>query len=109
MQTFTAIIERDRDTGYYVGYVPQLPGAHSQGATIEELRANLVQVLTMLLEDPGLPIEVELIDCVAEQRGDGSRDRGLERLQQSSMTSVWSTPEDDAWNDVPITRFEEPT
>lgn len=44
MQTFTAIIERDRGTGYYVGYVPELPGAHSQGASIEELRANLVKV-----------------------------------------------------------------
>ena len=50
MKTFTAIIERDRDTGYYVGYIPEFPGAHSQGATIEELRTNLVEVVTMLLE-----------------------------------------------------------
>jgi hypothetical protein len=25
----------------------------------------------------------------------------MERLQESSMTSVWSTPEDEVWNDVP--------
>ena len=43
MRTFTAIIERDLDTGYYVGYIPEFPGAHSQGATIEELRANLLE------------------------------------------------------------------
>lgn len=61
MKTFTAIIERDRDTGYYVGYVPEFPGAHSQGETIEELRDNLVEVLTMLMEDENLPNEVEFI------------------------------------------------
>lgn len=61
MKTFTAIIERDRETGYYVGYVPEIAGAHSQGDTIEELRANLVEVLTMLLEDEELSHEVEFI------------------------------------------------
>ena len=61
MKTFTAIIERDRDTGYYVGYVPEFPGAHSQGETIEELRDNLVEVLTMLMKDENLPNEVEFI------------------------------------------------
>lgn len=61
MRTFTAIIERDRDTGYFVGYVPELPGAHSQGATIDELRENMVEVLTMLLEDEELCSEIEFV------------------------------------------------
>lgn len=51
MREFTAIIERDRDTKLYVGYVPGLPGAHSQGATLDELNSNLAEVLAMLLED----------------------------------------------------------
>lgn len=51
MKTFTAIVERDADTGLYVGWVPGLAGAHSQGATIEELRANLQEVLELLVED----------------------------------------------------------
>jgi predicted RNase H-like HicB family nuclease len=51
MQTFTAIIERDRDTGFYVGYVPNFPGAHSQGETLDELRANLLEVIEMMMED----------------------------------------------------------
>jgi predicted RNase H-like HicB family nuclease len=51
MKTFTAIIERDRDTGLYVGYIPNFPGAHSQGETLDELRENLSEVLEMLLED----------------------------------------------------------
>jgi predicted RNase H-like HicB family nuclease len=52
--TFTAIIERDSDTGLLVGYVPGFPGAHSQGATLDELNANLREVIEMLLDD-GLP------------------------------------------------------
>jgi predicted RNase H-like HicB family nuclease len=48
--TFTAIIERDSDTGLLVGYVPGLPGAHSQGATLDELNANLPEVIEMLLD-----------------------------------------------------------
>jgi predicted RNase H-like HicB family nuclease len=51
MQTFTVVVERDRDTGFYVGYVPNLPGIHSQGETLDELRANLLEVIEMLLED----------------------------------------------------------
>ena len=51
LREFTAIIERDRDTGLYVGYVPGFPGGHSQGATLDELNSNLAEVLAMLLED----------------------------------------------------------
>lgn len=51
MRTFTAVIERDSETGLFVGYVPGWPGAHSQGETIDELRANLREVIDMLLED----------------------------------------------------------
>lgn len=44
MRSYTAIIERCPDTGLFVGYVPGLPGAHSQGETIDELNANLAEV-----------------------------------------------------------------
>ena len=50
-RTFTAVIERDTDTGFYVGFVPGLPGAHTQGETLDELNANLKEVVEMLLED----------------------------------------------------------
>jgi predicted RNase H-like HicB family nuclease len=49
--TFTAIIERDADTGLLVGHVPGFHGAHSQGATLDELNHNLQEVVEMLLED----------------------------------------------------------
>ena len=51
MKHFTAVIERDADTGVYVGWVPGFPGAHSQGDTLDELRANLKEVVEMLLEE----------------------------------------------------------
>jgi predicted RNase H-like HicB family nuclease len=37
MKNYTAIIEYCSDTNLYVGYVPGFPGAHSQGADIDEL------------------------------------------------------------------------
>jgi predicted RNase H-like HicB family nuclease len=51
MKNFTAVIERDADTGLYVGWVPGFPGAHSQGETLDELRSNLQEVIEMLLEE----------------------------------------------------------
>ena len=57
MRTYTAIVELCPDTGCYVGYVPGFPGAHSQGATLEELNGNLREVIAMLLED-GEPVMV---------------------------------------------------
>jgi predicted RNase H-like HicB family nuclease len=51
MRSFTFIIERDEQTGLFVGHVPGWSGAHSQGTTVEELRANLEEVVAMLLED----------------------------------------------------------
>ena len=51
MHAFTAVIERCPDTDLYVGYVPGFPGAHSQGQTLDELNANLKEVISMLLDD----------------------------------------------------------
>jgi predicted RNase H-like HicB family nuclease len=47
---FTAVVEYCKDTGLYVGYVPQFPSAHSQGETLDELNQNLKEVIEMLLE-----------------------------------------------------------
>ncbi|MCA3142194.1 MAG: type II toxin-antitoxin system HicB family antitoxin [Betaproteobacteria bacterium] len=51
MKTYLAVIERDSATGLYVGFVPGFQGAHSQGATLDELQQNLQEVIAMLLED----------------------------------------------------------
>lgn len=61
-QTFTAYIEFDPETGLYVGTVPGLPGAHSQGGTLDELQDNLKGAIELVLEERrarGETIEVE--------------------------------------------------
>jgi predicted RNase H-like HicB family nuclease len=57
MRTYTAVIERDPETGLYVGYIPGVPGAHSQAGTLDELNQNLAEVVAMLLEDGEPPLE----------------------------------------------------
>jgi predicted RNase H-like HicB family nuclease len=61
MRNFSAVIERDPDTGLFVGFVPGFPGAHSQGATLDELNANLREVISMLLEDGDPVFESEFV------------------------------------------------
>lgn len=51
MKAYTAVIEQCLDSGIYVGYVPGFPGAHSQAASLDELNANLKEVIEMLLEE----------------------------------------------------------
>jgi len=34
----------------YVGFVEELPGANTQGATLEEARANLQEAVSLVLE-----------------------------------------------------------
>jgi len=61
MKTYTAVVERDTETGLFVGYVPGFSGAHSQGATLDELNENLKEVVSMLLEDGEPKLEAEFI------------------------------------------------
>ena len=60
-QRFTAVIERDTETGLFVGYVPGFVGAHSQAETLSELTANLHEVITMLLEDGEPRLDAEFV------------------------------------------------
>ncbi len=50
-RAYTAIIEKDVATGLYVAYVPDLPGAHTQGKTLKELNKNLKEVVALVLEN----------------------------------------------------------
>ncbi len=61
MKNYTAVVERDPATGLLVGYVPGFPGAHSQAESLDELRANLREVVEMLLEDGDPRIEAEFV------------------------------------------------
>ena len=61
MKQFTALIEKCADTGFYVGYVPGLPGAHTQAETLDKLRQNLREVIEMLIEDGAPKLESEFV------------------------------------------------
>jgi predicted RNase H-like HicB family nuclease len=49
-QLFTAHIEKDPDSGYYIGTIPAVPGAHTQAKTLDELSARLKEVLELCFE-----------------------------------------------------------
>ena len=45
--TFTAVFEKIND--WYIGYVEELPGANTQGKTLEEVRENLREAIELVL------------------------------------------------------------
>ena len=46
--TLTAIFE-EADEGGFIGYVAELPGANTQGETLEEVRENLSEAIELIL------------------------------------------------------------
>jgi predicted RNase H-like HicB family nuclease len=50
MREFYVWVEQDED-GMYVGEVPQLPACYSQGRTLDELLANMREVIALCLEE----------------------------------------------------------
>ena len=47
---FFVVVEKDED-GYYVGEVPHLRACYSQGRTLDELMANIKEVIQLCLEE----------------------------------------------------------
>jgi predicted RNase H-like HicB family nuclease len=69
MKTFTAVVERSAETGLYVAFIPGFPGAHTQAESLDELNANMREVLEMLLEDGEPHIEAEFVGTQLVQVG----------------------------------------
>jgi len=46
----TILIQKDTESGLYVGQIEEFPAAISQGQTIEELKSNLIDALKLLLD-----------------------------------------------------------
>ena len=57
MLNVTAYVRWDESVGLFAGTVPGVPGAYTQGATIEELRDNLREVLELLAEEGLLDLD----------------------------------------------------
>jgi predicted RNase H-like HicB family nuclease len=59
MMTFSAYIEYDPETKLFAGVVPGISGAHSQGATLDELKTNLTEALELCIEESKARGELE--------------------------------------------------
>jgi predicted RNase H-like HicB family nuclease len=46
--TFTAVYRKVPEG--YIGFVEELPGANTQGATIEETRENLIEAVELVIQ-----------------------------------------------------------
>lgn len=60
MKTFTAYIEYDPETKMYIGIVPSIPEARTQGETLEEIHDNIKEVIELCIEEmkeAGEPLE----------------------------------------------------
>ena len=66
---YTAVIEFDEDAKVYVGHFPALPEAITEAASLDELSANLHEVLELALEVRAAHSEPIVIDSfVGTQR-----------------------------------------
>ncbi|MEM8558688.1 MAG: type II toxin-antitoxin system HicB family antitoxin [Bacteroidota bacterium] len=59
--TLTAVFRRVPEG--YIAFVEELPGANTQGATLDEARANLVEAVEMVLEANRILAAEELGDA----------------------------------------------
>jgi len=50
---FDVVIERDEE-GYYVASIPQLPGCHTQGRSLDELAVRIREAAELCLEVEGV-------------------------------------------------------
>ncbi|KPL12296.1 hypothetical protein AMJ85_01225 [candidate division BRC1 bacterium SM23_51] len=48
MENFTAVFEQEGD--WWIGYVEELPGANTQGRTLQEARENLREAVQLIIE-----------------------------------------------------------
>jgi predicted RNase H-like HicB family nuclease len=50
MRDYYMVVERDED-GWYVGNIPEFPGCHTQGKTIEELSERMKEAISLYLDE----------------------------------------------------------
>ena len=67
MRKIAAYIEKDPENGLYIGIVPGIPGAHTQGETLDELQRNLKEVLELCLGEMDSESKSEIPEFVGIQ------------------------------------------
>lgn len=56
-RTVHVVVEKEVDGGFFASVV-ELPGCHTQGNTLEELRGNIREAIELYLEKEDLPGEL---------------------------------------------------
>jgi len=49
MDKYTVVVEKG-ESGYYIGYVPSIPGCHTQAKTIPQLMERVKEAIEISLE-----------------------------------------------------------
>jgi predicted RNase H-like HicB family nuclease len=60
MQSFTAVFQKVPEG--YIGFIEELPGANTQGATLEEARENLKEAAALVIEANRILAEESIAD-----------------------------------------------
>ncbi|MDO8281365.1 MAG: type II toxin-antitoxin system HicB family antitoxin [Thermodesulfovibrionia bacterium] len=68
MHKIVGYVERDTETGLYVGIVPGIPGAHTQAETLDELQTNLKEVVELCIEEMDAEAKSNLPEFVGLQQ-----------------------------------------
>jgi predicted RNase H-like HicB family nuclease len=50
-KNFVAVIQKDKESGMYVGIIPSVVGAHTMGETLDELQVKMQEVLELCLDE----------------------------------------------------------
>ena len=65
MHDYTVLIEQDED-GWYVATVPDIPGCHTQGKTVEQVLERIKEAIEVCLETE--PQEFQPMKFIGIQR-----------------------------------------
>ena len=68
MYKITGYIEKDPESGLYVGIVPGIPGAHTQAETLDELQKNLKEVVELCLQEMDAEAKKQIPEFVGIQQ-----------------------------------------
>ena len=97
---FTGVFEKHED--WWVAWAEEIPGACTQGASLDEARENLIDAIQMILEANRELAERELLgrDVIRERLSISS---GFETMLASEdvLRKDWDSPDEDAaWADL---------
>ncbi|KJR43819.1 Uncharacterized protein family UPF0150 domain protein [Candidatus Magnetoovum chiemensis] len=89
----------------YIGYIEEIPGANTQGLTLEETKRNLIEAVQLVLECNRQIAEKEISgkDVIKEQLGNVILSDCMEITIASEMSlkKDWlNVEEDEAWQNL---------